>query len=88
MTCRTRNATDGRTVGLDPQPAVSAELLDVRAVAVLLNCSPRHVYRLADAGRMPPPIRLSTLVRWRRAEVMRWIDDGCRAVRSQTAPAR
>lgn len=28
-------------------------LLDVRAVASLLGCSQRHVYRLADAGRLP-----------------------------------
>ena len=59
-----------------------AELLDVRAVANLLDCSPRHVYRLADAGKMPQPLRLGALIRWRRAELQRWITDGCPVVRS------
>ena len=41
-----------------------AALLDVQAVAALLDCSPRHVYRLADAGRMPPPVRIGALRSW------------------------
>lgn len=57
-------------------------LLDVRAVAQLLgNCSTRHVYRLADAGRMPVPIRIGALVRWRRQELLAWLDAGCPATR-------
>jgi excisionase family DNA binding protein len=57
----------------------AAELLDVRAVAAVLQCSPRHVYRLADAGKMPAPIRLGALVRWRRTELTDWIAAGCPA---------
>jgi excisionase family DNA binding protein len=64
-----------------PDPAALPALLDVRAVAQLLACSPRHVYRLADGGRMPPPRRLGTLVRWSRAELDDWIAAGCPAVR-------
>lgn len=52
-------------------------LLDVRAVAALLDCSPRHVFRLADAGKMPPPIHVGALVRWRRTELEGWIKGGC-----------
>jgi len=60
------------------RPAVSPELLDVRAVAALLGgCSTRHVYRMADAGRMPLPLRLGALVRWRRTELEAWIGAGC-----------
>jgi len=46
-----------------PEHNISAlpELLDVRGVAALLGCSPRHVYRLADVGKMPAPVRLG---RW------------------------
>ena len=83
------NTADGRTVGPEPQPAVNAELLDVRAVAALLGgCSTRHVYRLADAGQMPRPIRLGTLVRWSRAELMTWLDSGCQPVRPSKPTAR
>lgn len=78
MTVTTANAADGRTVGPDPRPGVSAELLDVKAVALVLGgCSTRHVYRLADAGRMPRPIKLGALIRWRRAELEAWIGAGC-----------
>jgi excisionase family DNA binding protein len=55
----------------------AVELLDVRAVAALLDCSPRHVYRLADTGCMPPPVRLGALVRWPRQAVADWIANGC-----------
>jgi excisionase family DNA binding protein len=59
-----------------------AALLDVRAVAALLGCSTRHVYRLADARRMPPPVRLGALVRWPRQVVEAWISAGCKSCRS------
>jgi len=58
-----------------------AKLLDVQAVAEMLDCSPRHVYRLSDAGRMPAPVKLGSLVRWSAASIRAWIDQGCPAVR-------
>ena len=70
--------TDERHVKLETRPVVSAELLDVTAVSSLLGgCSIRHVYRLSDAGRMPRPVKLGALVRWRRAELEAWITAGC-----------
>ncbi len=65
-----------------------AELLDVKSVAALLDCSPRHVYRLTDTGRMPPAVRLGSLVRWRKAEVLDWISAGCPPIRSAKGAAR
>lgn len=83
------SAANERTVGPEPRPSVCAELLDVKAVAALLGgCSIRHVYRLADAGRMPRPIKLGTLVRWRRSELISWLDSGCQPIRSEKATAR
>ncbi len=55
----------------------SRVLIDVRAVAALLGCSPRHVYRLCDAGKMPQSLKLGKLVRWRRADIEEWVADGC-----------
>jgi len=66
------------TAAPDREPAA---LLDVRAVAALLDCSARHVYRLADAGHMPPPVKLGALVRWRREAINAWIADGCKPIR-------
>jgi excisionase family DNA binding protein len=60
-------------------------LLDVGGVAKLLRCSVRHVYRLADAGRMPPPVRIGALVRWRLegpGGLKEWLDSGCKPCRT------
>jgi excisionase family DNA binding protein len=70
------------TVTLPPDPAGLSALLDVRAVAALLDCSPRHVYRLSDSGKMPPSVRLGSLVRWRRADLDSWLAGGCRPYRA------
>jgi len=69
------------TAIVPPDPAALPSLLDVRAVAKLLDCSERHIYRLRDAGRMPPPVRLGALVRWRRHDIDAWLAGGCRPVR-------
>ena len=63
------------------QAAPAAQLLDVRAVAELLGCSTRTVYRLADAGRMPSPVKLGALCRWSAAAIGEWIDQGCPSCR-------
>lgn len=68
--------------------SVVSGLLDVSEVASLLHCSKRHVYRLSDAGRMPAPVRLGALVRWRRAEVLDWIAAGCPSVRTARGAGR
>lgn len=74
----TSTACDGKT---PVTSAASAVLLDVRAVAALLNCSPRHVYRLSDGGKIPAPVRLGTLVRWPRPVLDAWLAEGCKPVR-------
>jgi len=71
------------------QPSSSPrQLLDVQAVAELLGCSTRHVYRLSDAGRMPAPVKLGALVRWNFGAIESWIAQGCPAVRSTKRPGR
>jgi excisionase family DNA binding protein len=65
-----------------PAPAEApVAMLDVRAVARILACSTRHVYRLSDAGRMPAPLRLGSLVRWPRQSIEAWIAGGCQPIR-------
>jgi predicted DNA-binding transcriptional regulator AlpA len=60
---------------------VSSILCDVRAVALMLSCSVRHVHRLCDAGRLPSPVRLGSLIRWDRRVIEAWIAGGCKPVR-------
>jgi excisionase family DNA binding protein len=59
-------------------------LLDVGAVAKMLGCSARHVWRLADRGAMPKACRLGALVRWQRSAIEEWIGKGCPTVRKAT----
>ena len=60
----------------DAKPALAA-LLDVHGVAGMCTCSPMHIRRLADAAKMPPPVRLGSLVRWRRTDIEKWLADRC-----------
>ena len=60
-------------------PPTEPALIDVKAVAKLLNCSARHITRLDDAGQMPPAIKLGRLSRWNRETVLAWIAAGCPA---------
>lgn len=57
-----------------------ALLLSAKAVASLLSIAPRSVWRLRSAGKMPRPVRLGGRVLWRRADIEKWVGDGCPVV--------
>lgn len=59
--------------------SLRSELITAVQFAQLLNVSERTLYRLKSTGKLPNPIALGGLVRWRVAEVHRWIDQGCPA---------
>lgn len=67
----------------DKLNGTAAQLLDVKAVAALLGCSVRHVYRMADAGNLPAPVHIGHLVRWSRQVIESWIAQGCPRVRKE-----
>lgn len=52
-------------------------MLTVDDLAELLHCSTRSVYRLSDAGRLPKPVKVGAMNRWRPGEVEAWIAAGC-----------
>jgi excisionase family DNA binding protein len=68
--------------------AQKAALMTGGEVAELLRVSTRMIYRLKDSGRMPQPIKLGGSVRWRRAELVEWIEDGCPVKRHPSRPMR
>ena len=70
------------TVHNNPEPP-SQPMLTVDGVAKMLACSPRSIYRLADAGRIPPPVRIGGLVRWPRVSLEQWIAEGCPVPRNR-----
>jgi predicted DNA-binding transcriptional regulator AlpA len=52
-------------------------LIPDTAAATLAGISRAHWHRLRAAGKLPPSVRLGRAVRWRRTEVVAWIDAGC-----------
>lgn len=58
------------------------QLLPVEEVASILDISASHVYRLADGGKMPRPVKLGALVKWDRMALNDWIKAGCKSVRT------
>jgi excisionase family DNA binding protein len=58
-------------------PDEGSVLVSVHQVARMLACSARTVYRLSDSGRLPWPLKVGSLLRWRREDIHRWVADGC-----------
>lgn len=52
------------------------QLIKVGEVAECLGVSVRTVYRLADAGKMPRPLKIGGCVRWDLAVLEAWIAEG------------
>ena len=70
--------------GLSVSPVIGTpSLLDVKAVATRLGCSPRHVWRMRDKGVLPPAVELGALVRWNSESLDDWIRRGCPPHRRQ-----
>jgi predicted DNA-binding transcriptional regulator AlpA len=63
----------------------SRRLGDVHAVAELLDCSPAHVRRLAESGRMPAALKIGGCCRWDLAKVESWLADGAPCVDRRAA---
>jgi excisionase family DNA binding protein len=54
-------------------PPLSPELLTVKQVAELLGVSQRLIWLLAEQDKLHP-VRIRRCTRWRRADVLRYID--------------
>jgi excisionase family DNA binding protein len=67
---------------MDQPEEVSPAVLNVKQVASVLNVSVRHVYRMADGGLMPKPLKLGGLNRWHRRAIDEWLAGGARAIRN------
>src|SRR5476651_1737264 len=63
--------------------AGQAELLDADTSAALIGVSRATWDRMRSAGLVPEPVKLNggSIIRWRRAELAKWIEDGCPACR-------
>jgi predicted DNA-binding transcriptional regulator AlpA len=83
------NAAAERIGGPESRPAATAgntppgrRLVDGPTAAAKAGCSYRHWLRLADSGRAPAGLKLGALRRWDLDQLDRWIEAGCKPVRT------
>ena len=70
-----------------PAAPTDERLLSVGDVAELCRLSARSVWRLADSGRMPPPLAIGGSRRWKLSELRDWMNGGCQPVRDNDGGA-
>ncbi len=51
-----------------------SELNTKRETAIWAKCSQRQIELLVAAGKFPQPIRLGTHPRWRRSDLLNWLE--------------
>jgi len=52
------------------------ELLNVGEVAAMCGVATRTVARWRDMGYCPPPLKMCKSVRWRKTDILEWINEG------------
>ena len=55
----------------------NSELLTIAEVASLLKVTRRGIQNWLKEGRIPHPLRIATILRWRKLDIIEWIDKGC-----------
>ncbi len=68
--------------------SVVKELIDSRESAFTCGVSKRTWLRLCDAGKAPWGVKLSGCRRWRRREILDWLEAGCPPVVSRKGGAK
>jgi len=63
-------------------------LIDIEALAILLNVSRRTVSKLVSEQSIPAPIRFGKLNRWNLKDIISWVDTGCHRVGSSWSSGR
>jgi predicted DNA-binding transcriptional regulator AlpA len=62
---------------LNSSPMIAPELLTAKQAAQLCSMGERTFWRHAHSGVAPAPVRIGGSARYRRADLLRWIDAGC-----------
>lgn len=52
-------------------------LVDVHEVARLLSISTRAVFKWVEQGKLPKPLKIGRCCRWRKSELVAWVERGC-----------
>ena len=59
------------------QQTAAEELWNIKQVKMPTGLSERTLWRLNDSGKIPACIRLGRSVKWRRSDILKWIELGC-----------
>lgn len=79
-----QRSTDHATSAVTP-----SLMVDAKEVAQLINVSIATLWRMRSSGKLPPTVTLSAgCVRWRRADIERWVALGCPSQRDFLALSR
>lgn len=73
---------DSLNTAVEPQPGAVTDWFDTQDLGRRYKCSPRHIARMADSGRMPWGTKIGNLRRWSRREIECWESTGCKPVRT------
>jgi predicted DNA-binding transcriptional regulator AlpA len=68
-----------------PNDYLDPLLIPDTAAAAMAGVSRAHWHRLRAAGKAPPAVKLGGAVRWRRDEIVAWIEAGCPDARTWAA---
>lgn len=74
-------ASQNAPFGGHQPPEDQGLLIDAKQAAKLLKISERHLWRMADSGKMPRPVRIGNAVRWSLEGLTKWVKAGCPASR-------
>lgn len=58
-------------------PNINPELLTAKDIAGLCQLSLSVFYKHLSTGKVPLPVRIGGITRWRRQEITQWIEAGC-----------
>jgi excisionase family DNA binding protein len=80
-TTKTPNGIAHLAPGAGSAETAVPELMTTREVARMLSAGERSVWRWSRSGAMPAPLKLNPgrqgAVRFRRSEILAWIEAGC-----------
>jgi predicted DNA-binding transcriptional regulator AlpA len=69
-------------------PAIDREMLTATEVAAMLAIGVRSVWRKAQDGRLPPPIKMTGSTRWAKSTLQDWIAEQATAANKKVHSRR
>lgn len=61
-----------------------SQLLSLQTVAKICQVDDKTIRRWIDQGRIPVPMKIGRLLRWKQPVIADWIDNGCPRVSSKS----